>query len=362
MTVRDRWRGTSFSSTYSYHHGYFDGPEREFRGFGRVEQVDVEDYGTFADANITSPYITQDKTALPAAGQDRHLVSHRRVSRPRADPAPFQDEYFPSWFEDFSPASTGPGPSMSGHCPSRTSSAPDEDLTADEWREALRACKGMMLRQEVYELDVDALARGSRCRSSCSRRPRTTATSGCVQPQAANRHAVFHVTESEAITLPLRADLAPRQLTPDPRIAHTLNLSIDEYGNIRQSVAGGLSAVAGAAERPALADGREALIAAVQAELHLAYAETRYTDDRCVSRSGQLPLRLPCEVLTYELTGVKPPMPARRATSRSISCVGSSSATATRPAGRRSQAIAYHQLPDRPRRPSRQPAEAAGRA
>ncbi len=34
-----------FASTYSYHHGYFDGFEREFRGFGRVDQIDTEDLG-----------------------------------------------------------------------------------------------------------------------------------------------------------------------------------------------------------------------------------------------------------------------------------------------------------------------------
>src|SRR5262249_4253616 len=45
FTVTDAWRKTTFSSTYSYHHGYFDGIEREFRGFGRVEQVDSESYG-----------------------------------------------------------------------------------------------------------------------------------------------------------------------------------------------------------------------------------------------------------------------------------------------------------------------------
>ena len=50
------------ASTYSYHHGYFDGVEREFRGFGRVEQVDVESYGTFAGGNADSPYVTDDLT------------------------------------------------------------------------------------------------------------------------------------------------------------------------------------------------------------------------------------------------------------------------------------------------------------
>src|SRR5262249_15532030 len=45
VSVHDTWRNSTFSSTYSYHHGYFDGAEREFRGFGRVEQVDVENDG-----------------------------------------------------------------------------------------------------------------------------------------------------------------------------------------------------------------------------------------------------------------------------------------------------------------------------
>ena len=31
---------------YAYHHGYFDGYEREFRGFGMVEQWDTEEFRT----------------------------------------------------------------------------------------------------------------------------------------------------------------------------------------------------------------------------------------------------------------------------------------------------------------------------
>ena len=62
VSVADKWRNTVFASTYSYHHGYFDGVEREFRGFGRVEQVDTEDYGKFLQGNTASPYITDDQT------------------------------------------------------------------------------------------------------------------------------------------------------------------------------------------------------------------------------------------------------------------------------------------------------------
>ena len=43
--VRDRRRGQrapATSSSYSYHHGYYDGVEREFRGFARVDATDTD--------------------------------------------------------------------------------------------------------------------------------------------------------------------------------------------------------------------------------------------------------------------------------------------------------------------------------
>ena len=40
----DRISGNRFVIRYAYHHGYFDGYEREFRGFGMVEQWDTEEF------------------------------------------------------------------------------------------------------------------------------------------------------------------------------------------------------------------------------------------------------------------------------------------------------------------------------
>src|SRR5262249_21263488 len=40
----DRIGRSRFVSLYKYHHGYFDGAEREFRGFGKVEQLDAEEF------------------------------------------------------------------------------------------------------------------------------------------------------------------------------------------------------------------------------------------------------------------------------------------------------------------------------
>ena len=37
-----------FVTRYAYHHGYFDGDEREFRGFGMVEQWDTEEFAALS--------------------------------------------------------------------------------------------------------------------------------------------------------------------------------------------------------------------------------------------------------------------------------------------------------------------------
>lgn len=48
VEVIDALSGGKLTTQYSYHHGYWDGVEREFRGFGRVEQRDTE---VFEDYN-----------------------------------------------------------------------------------------------------------------------------------------------------------------------------------------------------------------------------------------------------------------------------------------------------------------------
>ena len=41
VTVRDHITGWKNTTSYAYHHGFYDGAEREFRGFGKVEQWDA---------------------------------------------------------------------------------------------------------------------------------------------------------------------------------------------------------------------------------------------------------------------------------------------------------------------------------
>jgi hypothetical protein len=278
VTVTDKWRGTRFSSTYSYHHGYFDGVEREFRGFGRVEQVDVEAYWEFSRGNTASPYITNDKTLYQPPVKTvtwyhtGALRDNERVIRL------FQEEYFPNWLErdgftvdpDYAFVERAlPEPDLV-----------DLDLSAEERGEALRACKGMTLRQEVYELDVDALETGQHVPV----RLFSAACHNCsiqrLQPRDDNQHAVFLVSEAEALTYHYELDLKEKTLRPDPRISHSLTLSTNEYGQPLQAVFVGYPRVRPFRDEGAmLPPGTEALIRQVQNELHLSYTETCYTDD-----------------------------------------------------------------------------------
>ena len=103
-----------------------------------------------------------------------------------------------------------------------------------------------------------------------------------LQAKAVNRHAVFLVAESEAITYHYELDIREERLSklnPDPRIAHTLNLQFDEYANVLQSVAVVYPRLGKFEDDANLADGLAdalPLIHQVQREeTHIAYSETR---------------------------------------------------------------------------------------
>src|SRR5947208_9617252 len=136
------WIGRSrFVTRYAYHHGYFDGEEREFRGFGMVEQRDTEahrDDTLFPDVETTNedaasfvpPMLTRTWFHTGA------FVEAGKVSKQ------YEHEY---WVE----------PALRGDTPAAITARmamllPDTvlepGLSPDEMREAYRALKGSTLR------------------------------------------------------------------------------------------------------------------------------------------------------------------------------------------------------------------------
>ena len=99
-------------------------------------------------------------------------------------------------------------------------------LTVDEEREACRALKGAMLRQEVYALDGTEQAAAPVHRHRAELHDRAPAAA-----RPTIRHAVFFSHPREAISYHYERNPA------DPRISHALTLEVDDFGNVLKSLA-----------------------------------------------------------------------------------------------------------------------------
>lgn len=298
LTVEDKITNVRFSGKYIYHHGYYDHPEREFRGFGMVEQIDSEFYEAWKKTNgVTKLEQSEELFQKPVltktwfhtgAFLDRERILNQ-----------FKEEY---WYEEyqrkFSESLNVSEPELQDAKLIRAQSISDENiniienLTADEWREALRACKGMMLRQEVFALYAPEGSADDSDESKLQAKPYTVATHNCniqlLQPRSVNPYAVFMVTESEAITIHYERE------ETDPRIAHNLNIKIDELGNVLESASVVYPRLQEDTSLPQ--DIRDK-----QKETHIIYTRNSFTNDVTQSDSDYR-LRLPAETETFELT------------------------------------------------------------
>lgn len=298
QTVEEKITQVRFSSEYRYHHGYYDHAEREFRGFGMVEQIDTEIYETW-QANQEDTQLEQSEALYQPPTLSKTWFHTGAFFEKEKILHQFEKEY---WYEIYnqtfpeSPISvTEPQLEEASLVIGQNITDPQtilDHLTADEWREAVRACKGMVLRQEVFALDgteddIDTLQRQAK--------PFSVATHNCqiqlLQPRRENPYAVLMVTEKEAITIQYERD------ENDPRIAHALNLQIDELGNI-------LEAASVVYPRQQIDPGLPIEIQDKQAQTLIRYTHNQYTND--INETEAYRLRGLFETETYEITGLSP--------------------------------------------------------
>ena len=193
-TVKENITNVSFSSCYSYHHGYYDHVEKEFRGFGRVEQLDSEEYPSWrkiaSDTKLElsleyyqDPVLTKSWFHTGAFLTDKALLDQ------------FEDEY---WYHHVNGLDKSTIPELQFKLPHEVIEGRDV-MNTQELREAHRACKGMLLRQEVFSIDKKNI--------SLSKLPYSVATHNChvkpLQLLVTNSYAVFINTESESYYLSL---------------------------------------------------------------------------------------------------------------------------------------------------------------
>jgi len=256
-----------FVTRSAYHHGYFDHVEREFRGFGMVERWDTEEFATadgqpalgvnIDDASNVPPVLT--RTWFHIGSFDGGDVLAQT----------YADEYWSAGAQALAPAKI----------------AVPQGLGAAEAREAHRALKGSLLREESYALD------GTPKTSIPYRVVERSYAIRTLQPRAGNEHAVFLPYDSEEI------DATYERNHDDPMLSHTLTLEVDDFG---VDVKTANVAYGRATPDPGLAPSDQQ----TQARTLITYLERDTTNVVDADDSYRAPLV--ADIRRYELTGFSP--------------------------------------------------------
>ena len=276
----DRISGNRFVTRYAYHHGYFDGIEREFRGFGMVEQWDTEEFAAMSESAAfpTGANIDQASHVPPALTRTWFhtgvYLDRNRISN-----------FFGGLLDDRDAGEYYREPDLNdvqAQALLLDDTILPAELTSEEEREACRALKGAMLRQEVYALD------GGEKESHPYTVTEQNFTIRRLQPRGDNRHAVFFTHARESLSYHYERNWL------DPRVTHALTLEVDDFGAVLKSTSVGY-------ERrrpdPALSSGDQAK----QAEVRITWTENGFTNRIDLADAYRTPQ--PSESRTYELTG-----------------------------------------------------------
>jgi RHS repeat-associated protein len=191
LVEKDDVTGSSRTAKYRYHDGYFDGVEREFRGFGMVEKWEFEKFPVEKERKLFK---------LPTC-------------------------YTKMWYH------TGAGdlplspPNSETFDQSRTRSTIPEGLNDGQVYNAYRALKGKLLRSEVYGHDE----------SSAAHVPFTVLESSydilpVGNPENAERATTFQVLPRESITA------RHERQQDDAHVDHELILETNLYGDVTKAI------------------------------------------------------------------------------------------------------------------------------
>ncbi|WP_258096789.1 toxin TcdB middle/N-terminal domain-containing protein [Salinibacter sp. 10B] len=246
---------TRTHTEYQYHDGYFDGVEREFRGFGCVETVDTEQVSEYAgleaeDYVAPSREVTWFHPGLPP----EELGQEDEWPYRAYDGDPQSGRSLTSWIEN------------------------EGQLSARTRREAYRALGGEVVRKEVYGEDEDPAA------DLPYRVREKSAGVRVLQDRANDSHAVVHPIPSETL------DRRYERTKDDPRVRHRLVLQVGPYGTEERV------ATVAYPRRTQHAQHEE------QKHLHLTVEE----QDVVHETNRFYRLRVPIASRTYEVAGVKP--------------------------------------------------------
>lgn len=305
----DRISRNRFVTRYAYHHGYFDGIEREFRGFGMVEQWDTEE---FAALSASDAFPVGDNIDISSHVPPVHTKTWFHTG------AYFEGEAISRHLEEEYYDEGDPSMGETGLSKEQLESMLLDDtvlpgmLSAEERLEACRSLKGAMLRQEIYALD----RRPDGTPAEESDRPYSASernyTIKLLQPRGDNQHSVFFTHARETIDFHYERKLfkvvgnaladpidppSNAKDAADPRVTHAITIAVDDYGNVLRSVAIGYGR---RFKDPALTPEDQEK----QAKVPITLSENRFTNAIVENEAYRTPL--PCEARTYEVLKASP--------------------------------------------------------
>ncbi|KAI6777885.1 uncharacterized protein J7T54_000023 [Emericellopsis cladophorae] len=244
----DRVSKNKFTTRYAYHSGYYDGVEKEFRGFGMVETWDTEDIATLQPGRARQSEVEAWRGYRDASNWDSTSTVPPVLTKTWFHTGvcfPDQECSLESAFgRQYHTIDLGRRIPYSSATPNSIrvgdSSYTPYTLPPHERCEAFRALKGSVLRSEIYSRDGTPQAA----------LPYTINQANflveMLQPgqSAGNPYAVFHMRGLESVQAGYDRRLYPVVVgkgqieeEADPRTAHSLTLRTDAWGNILQTVA-----------------------------------------------------------------------------------------------------------------------------
>lgn len=196
---KDAVSGSNYTSLYSYSHGYYDGVEREFRGFGRVDRQDSEYFAP----SIQYP---EENPSYVAPSLTRTWYETGCYEKRKELEVAYRTAYFK-------------GDSDAFYFPGNTIDCPDPDSL----QQAYAALAGAVVHSEVYGLDDS---------ENADIPYSVTESNSCVQlkqEKGEHRYASFFVYPLESLSYAYERDAC------DPQIHQQFTLAVDEYGHVTRS-------------------------------------------------------------------------------------------------------------------------------
>jgi RHS repeat-associated protein len=255
LEVIDKIGKTRSVQRFEYHDGYYDGEEREARGFGQVDVYDADTVdATTADpavAAVTAPMLSRTWFHLGTSMWNQHRPMGTYTGDPEL-------------------------PWLASHVVQDA-----EWMTADEIEDGLRALAGRMIRREVYAIDEYGAPGVHPFEVQ-----QTTYRLRRLQPAYGRYQAAFSAVEAED------ASWVYEQVAGDPCVRHQILVEADDYDLTRRDAVVAYARRDGHAHDVA-AQGRHMIEVHDHGLLH-------------VDEYDRFELAIPVEGKRFQLVGVRP--------------------------------------------------------